>query len=107
MKLEAGGCGLMFRIPARNKATRNCWYETPALSRALGRQQTVVQHIRSLRHGAVADALATVRASQASVTTKRAFEFLVLTAARSGEVRLATWDEMDMEAGVWTIPPRA
>ena len=38
------------------------------------------------------------------VTTKRAFECLVLTAARSGEVRLATWDEMDLDAGVWTIP---
>ena len=52
----------------------------------------------------MADALATVRASQASVATKRAFEFLVLTAARSGEVRLATWEEMDLDAGVWTIP---
>ena len=38
------------------------------------------------------------------VTTQRAFEFLVLTAARSGEVRLATWDEMDLDAGVWAIP---
>ena len=37
----------------------------------LGRQQDVVQHMRALRHGAVAYALATVRASQASVTTKR------------------------------------
>ena len=45
-----------------------------------------------------------MRASQAAVTTKRAFEFLVLTAARSGEVRLATWDEMDLDAGVWAIP---
>ena len=71
---------------------------------ALGRQQDVVQHMRALPHGAVADALATVRASQAFVPTKRAFEFLVLTAARSGEVRLATWDEMDLDAGVWTIP---
>ena len=60
--------------------------------------------MQALPHGAVADALATVRASQASVTTKRAFEFLVLTAARSGEVRLATWDEMDLDAAVWTIP---
>ena len=60
-----------------------------ALGQALGRQQTVVQHMRALPHGAVADALATVRASQASVTAKRAFEFLVLTAARSGEMRLA------------------
>ena len=45
-----------------------------------------------------------VSTSQASVTIKQAFEFLVLTAARSGEVRLATWDEMDLDAGVWAIP---
>ena len=31
-----------------------------ALGQALGRQQTVVQHMRALPHGAVADALATV-----------------------------------------------
>jgi integrase len=34
----------------------------------------------------------------------RALEFLILTAARSGEVRLATWDHIDLEAKVWTVP---
>lgn len=34
----------------------------------------------------------------------RALEFLVLTAARSGEVRGATWGEIDMAAAVWTVP---
>ena len=34
---------------------------------------------------------------------KLAFEFLVLTAGRSAEVRLATWDEMDVAGRVWTI----
>lgn len=34
----------------------------------------------------------------------RALEFLILTAARSGEVLGATWDEIDFEAGVWTVP---
>lgn len=34
----------------------------------------------------------------------RALEFLILTAARSGEVRLATWDEIDLEAKLWTVP---
>jgi integrase len=34
----------------------------------------------------------------------RALEFLILTAARSGEVRGATWPEIDLEARVWTIP---
>jgi integrase len=35
----------------------------------------------------------------------RALEFAILTAARSGEVRGATWFEIDLGAKVWTIPP--
>ena len=35
---------------------------------------------------------------------KLAFEFLVLTAARWAEIRLATWDEMDTAGRVWTVP---
>jgi integrase len=34
----------------------------------------------------------------------RALEFAILTAARSGEVRGATWAEIDMEAAVWIVP---
>lgn len=34
----------------------------------------------------------------------RALEFAALTAARSGEVRGARWDEIDLEAAIWTIP---
>jgi integrase len=34
----------------------------------------------------------------------RALEFAILTAARSGEVRGATWSEVDLTAGVWAIP---
>ncbi len=34
----------------------------------------------------------------------KAFEFLVLTAARSGEVLGAKWDEIDLQGRVWTIP---
>ncbi|WP_157573326.1 tyrosine-type recombinase/integrase, partial [Novosphingobium sp. AAP83] len=33
-----------------------------------------------------------------------AFEFLILTAARSGEVRGALWSEFDLEKRTWTIP---
>lgn len=33
-----------------------------------------------------------------------ALEFTILTAARSGEVRGATWREIDMGSAVWTIP---
>lgn len=34
----------------------------------------------------------------------RALEFLILTAARSGEVRSATWNEVDLDNKVWSIP---
>ncbi len=34
----------------------------------------------------------------------RALEFLILTAARSGEVRGASWSELDLDKAIWTIP---
>ena len=70
----------------------------------LGVQGNAVRHMRALPHGEVAAALRTVRASKARPVVKLAFEFLVLTATRSGEVRGAEWREMDRDEGVWTIP---
>jgi len=35
-----------------------------------------------------------------------ALEFLVLTATRSGEVRLAPWSEIDIDAALWVIPKK-
>ena len=34
----------------------------------------------------------------------RALEFAILTAMRSGEVRGATWDEINLDQSVWIIP---
>ena len=34
----------------------------------------------------------------------RAMEFAIMTAARSGEVRGALWDELDLESKIWTVP---
>jgi len=34
----------------------------------------------------------------------RALEFLILTAARSGEAIMARWDEIDFAGKVWTVP---
>ena len=70
----------------------------------LGPQGDLVQHMRALPHREVAAAIARVRASRTWTGTMLAFEFLVLTAARSGEVRGARWDEMDTTDHVWTIP---
>ena len=38
------------------------------------------------------------------IGTKLAFRFLVLTAGRSGEIRLAEWSEIDLDGAAWTIP---
>ncbi len=70
----------------------------------LGPQNDIVTHRLALPHKDVAAAVETVRASgSAQPAVKLAFEFLVLTAARSREVRLATWTEIDTTGRVWTI----
>ena len=55
-------------------------------------------------HGEVAAAIDAIRGSDSGIAPKLALEFLILTAARSGEVRLATWSEIDLEEAVWTVP---
>ena len=70
----------------------------------LGPQNDIVTHRLALPHKDVAAAIETVRASgSGQPAVKLAFEFLVLTAARSAEVRLATWAEVDTTDHVWTI----
>ena len=61
-------------------------------------------HHRALPWREAGAAVRTVRESGAWPGTKLAFEFLVLTAARSGEARGAEWGEIDPDAAVWTVP---
>ena len=70
----------------------------------LGPQQDLVKHMQALDHREVAAAIRTVQATGATAAVKLAFEFLVLTATRSGEVRGATWAEVDLASRIWTIP---
>ena len=76
-----------------------------AISAALPKNSARRQHQRALPHSQVAEAVQRVRASKAHRATALAFEFLVLTACRSGEVRGARWDEVDDVAATWTVPP--
>ena len=75
-----------------------------AIGAALPKNTTPQKHQRALPHDEVGAALRKVRGSKAWPTTKLAFEFLVLTAARSGEVRGARWEEIDLEGRTWTVP---
>ena len=71
---------------------------------ALGAQNYTVRRMKALPHREVASAIGKVWASGARPVVKLAFELLVLTATRSGEVRGAAWTEIDLNDGVWTIP---
>ena len=76
-----------------------------AISAVLPRQNGIgKRHHPALPHGEVAGAIAAVCASGSGRAVKLAFEFLILTAARSGEVRHMTWSEVDMDAAIWTVP---
>ena len=70
----------------------------------LGPQHDVVEHYRALPHREVAAAIERVQAADPARVDTLAFEFMVLTAARSGEVRGAAWSEIDKDARVWTVP---
>ena len=79
-----------------------------------GTWETVVASLPKMERGTVHHAacpyskagalLLAVRDSAASDLVKLGFVFTVLTAARSGEVRGATWSEIEWENAVWTIP---
>ncbi|MXX68724.1 MAG: DUF4102 domain-containing protein [Gemmatimonadales bacterium] len=70
----------------------------------LGSQNRVIRHMPALPHREVAAAIEAVRGTSRSPAGPLAFEFLVLTAARWGEVRWAEWEEIDDGARVWTVP---
>ena len=75
-----------------------------ALNVALPKRGNPRQHLKALPYHEVSAALDAVNQSSSGPVTKLVFHFLVLTAARSGEVRGATWDEMDLDNATWTVP---
>jgi integrase len=44
------------------------------------------------------------RLAESQGTAARCLQFLILTAARSGEARGARWNEIDLDAALWTVP---
>lgn len=61
-----------------------------------------VTHHEALPYAAIGKFIATLRALEG--VAARALEFLILTAARTGEVIGARWDELDVVQKVWTVP---
>lgn len=75
---------------------------------ALPRIEHAPKHRRALDYSEVAGCIEKIRASRAQTGTKLALEFLILNANRSGEVRLAHWEEFDFHgAGAATLATSA
>lgn len=84
------------------KGYRDRGLALPVIDKALPKQRERVKHHSAMPYSELPTFLSTVR--QRETIGRLALEAAILTAARSGEIRLATWDEVDLESGLWTIP---
>jgi integrase len=104
-----------------NDALKAIWTKTPETARRVKQRiERVIQWVKDgkplpTRNGAVskkhhkAMPFAEVPAFMAELRQRdsvsaRALEFTILTATRTSEALNATWDEIDLDAGVWSIP---
>ena len=69
----------------------------------LPKQTRNKEHFEALPYADIPATIDAIRASNSNISTKLATEFLILTAARAGEVRLANWTEIDWESATWTV----
>jgi integrase len=77
---------------------------TYAVQMILGARNHTVAHHRALPYPEVPKLIAQLRTCGSRPMSHLAFEWLILTATRSSETRLATIDEVDLGTGLWTIP---
>lgn len=73
-----------------------------SLSKGLPRQPKKDGHFAALPYDKLPGLMQTLGETES--IGRLALQFLILTAARSGEVRGARWSEVDTEEAVWTVP---
>ena len=66
------------------------------------RKVAPVKHFAALDYREMSTFMTALRRKES--VAARALEFLVLTAARRGEILGARWDEIDLETATWTVP---
>ena len=72
------------------------------IDKALPRQRAKPKHHAALPYADLPSFMQELRERESM--GRLALEAAILTAARSGEVREATWPELDLETGTWTVP---
>lgn len=72
------------------------------IDKALPKQRTRTKHFEAMAYAELPPFLQTVRSRES--IGRLALEDVILTAARSGEIRMASWDEINLANRLWTIP---
>jgi integrase len=62
-----------------------------------------VEHLAALPYSGIGEFLARLR--QQTTTAASALEFCILAACRTSEVVGSTWDEIDLDQRIWSLPP--
>ena len=75
-----------------------------AVAKALPRRRGKKDHHPAMAYGKLPGFIRALRDSTADWSTKLGLEFLILTAARTGEVLSMDWGEVDTETATWTVP---
>lgn len=87
---------------AHAKGYREAEAPMRAIGKGLPRHKKQATHFAAMPYADVPALIAKLRERQS--WGRLALEAAILTAARSGEIRGATWAEVDLENGLWTIP---
>jgi integrase len=75
-----------------------------AITEALPKPDRRQVQRKALPYAEVGVAIQAIRARKGLPSIRRVLEFIILTAARSGEARGATWGEITLETTVWVVP---
>ncbi|MBY8337931.1 integrase arm-type DNA-binding domain-containing protein [Alteriqipengyuania sp. NZ-12B] len=84
------------------KGYRDSGLALPVIDKALPKQRAQPKHHKALPYSELPEFMGKLREGESM--GRLALEAVILTAARSGEVRLAEWSEIDLDAATWAIP---
>jgi integrase len=77
---------------------------TQGVTKVLPKHRAVQEHHAALAYQQVPGFVHELRESDSNESVRLAFEFMILSAARTSEVLQATWEEVGVESKTWTIP---
>ncbi len=89
---------------AKAKGWRSGDNPVEGVSKVLPKQKEKMKHFAALPYAKVPEFIAALAGANISMSIKLAFEFLILTAARTSEVLLAKREEIDVENKTWVVP---